>query len=296
MITLKFRTMDYAKETGRLWLALLSMVMILGLAGCGEEAENVDDALSSARCRVAFRLSNGTRAGLSANGRPLTELWAFDYQDGQLVQKMHKVADDGNFGEIALTMSYGPHTVYFVASRGQDAVVDEAAHTINWAKVSDTFSGSCELTVGRETGEQVVALKRCVAELVVEVTDALPATVKTLRVTPGSWYYGMDYISGQPAGLAAGKAIDVGMLASSSPASGGLSIGVYGFSAVDEWQTDVEVAALDDGGAAVSSVMLPGVAFARNRRTVETGRLFSGDAGFNFAIDDGWLEDKTGKY
>lgn len=296
MITLKFRTMDYAKGTGRLWLALLSMVMILGLVSCGKEAENVDDALSSAQCRVAFRLSDGTRAGLSANGRALTELWVFDYQGGQLVQKMHKVADDGNFGEIALTMGYGPHTVYFEASRGQGAVVDEAAHTINWEKVSDTFSGSCELTVGRETGEQVVTLKRCVTELVVEVTDVLPATVKTLRVTPGSWYYGLDYISGQPAGLAADKAIDVGLLSSSFSASGGLSIGVYGFSTSDEWQTDVEVAALDEAGAAVSSVTLPGVTFARNRRTVETGRLFSGSAGFKVSIDDGWQEDRTGTY
>jgi hypothetical protein len=287
--------MDYAKGTGRLWLALLSMVMFLGLAGCGKEAEDVDDTLSSAQCRVAFRLSGGTRAGLSANGRALTELWVFDYQGGQLVQKMHKVADDGNFEDIALTMSYGQHTVYFVASRGQGAAVDEAAHTINWTKVSDTFRGVCELTVSRATGEQVVTLKRCVTELVVEVTDALPATVKTLRVTPGSWYYGLDYVSGQPAGLTTDKAIDIGLLFSSSSASG-TTIGVYGFSAVDEWQTDVEVAALDEAGAAVSSVTLPGVTFARNRRTVETGRLFSGSAGFKVSIDDGWQEDRTGTY
>ena len=287
--------MDYAKGIGRLWLALLSIVMLLGLAGCGKEAENVDDALSSAQCRVAFRLNGGTRAGLSANGRPLTELWVFDYQDGQLVQKMHKVAEDGNFGDIALTMSYGQHSVYFVASRGQGAIVDEAAHTINWAKVSDTFRGVCELTVSRETGEQVVTLKRCVTELVVEVTDALPATVKTLQVTPGSWYYGLDYLSGQAAGLAADKAIDIGLLSPSSSALG-ITVGVYGFSAADEWQTDVEIAALDEGGAAVSSVTLPGVAFARNRRTVETGRLFSGSAGFDVNIDDKWQEDRTGTY
>lgn len=288
--------MDYAKGIGRLWLALLSMVMTLWLTGCGKEAEDVGDMLSSAQCRVAFRLNGGTRAGLSANGRPLTELWVFDYQGGQLVQKMHKVVDDGNFGDVALTMSYGQHAVYFVASRGQGAAVDEAAHTINWSKVSDTFRGVCELTVSRETDEQVVALKRCVTELVVEVTDALPATVKTLQVIPKNWYYGLDYLSGQPAGLATGKAIDIGLLSSSSPASGGLSIGVYGLSASDEWQTDVEVAALDEGGAAVSSVTLPGVAFARNRRTVETGRLFSGSAGFKVNIDDGWQEDRTGTY
>jgi hypothetical protein len=42
----------------------------------------------------------------------MTDLWLFDYVDGTLVQTVHQVSTDADFGTPAPTLAYGEHRIY----------------------------------------------------------------------------------------------------------------------------------------------------------------------------------------
>ena len=67
----------------------------------------------------------------------LTDLWIFDYVGDELKQTIHQASTDAAFGSASLSLDYGEHTFYFVASRGIDPVVDTDAKTIVWSSVRD---------------------------------------------------------------------------------------------------------------------------------------------------------------
>jgi hypothetical protein len=66
-----------------------------------------------------------TRGYLQADGKDMTDLWVLDYIDGTLVQQVHQSDNTAeNFGKPQMTLSYGSHHIYFVASRGVDPVLN----------------------------------------------------------------------------------------------------------------------------------------------------------------------------
>ena len=89
-----------------------------------------------------------TRGYLEADGRDLTDVWVLDYQGDVLVQQIHQsdnTAED--FGQPSMTLAYGSHHVYFVASRGINPTLSTADKTITWEKPSDTFWADYSVTV-----------------------------------------------------------------------------------------------------------------------------------------------------
>ena len=103
-----------------------------------------------------------TRASLTELS--LTDVWVFDYVGGQLQVTTHQTASDASFGSPSLTVDYGDHTFYFVASRGDTPAIDGT--TISWAKPSDTFWATLSLTVSPGSSiTQAVSLHRVAARL-----------------------------------------------------------------------------------------------------------------------------------
>ena len=80
--------------------------------------------------RAAVRLENDNTAGI-------TDIWVLDYQDGKLLQQVHQVASDADFGHPQMNLAYGEHNIKFVASKGLNPTLTASALT--WAKVLDTF-------------------------------------------------------------------------------------------------------------------------------------------------------------
>ena len=77
-----------------------------------------------------------TRSYLNADDKDMTDVWVLDYMDGNLVQQLHQsdnTAED--FGQPTMNLSYGTHHVYFIASRGTDAVLDTENHLIKFGKI-----------------------------------------------------------------------------------------------------------------------------------------------------------------
>ena len=185
---------------------LLAGIAVM-LAACendmsNELAVNNDKKAVTFTCQGDFTMTteNMTRAAMEADGKAMTDLWVLDYVGGQLVQQVHQASTDEDFGTPTLNLDYGSHHVYFVASRGEGATLSTAEHNIAWTKPLDTFYKDFQITVSAGTSSaHNVTLERVVTRLRVTVADEIPAGIASITVTPTTWYYGIDYLTGDPA-------------------------------------------------------------------------------------------------
>ena len=235
-----------------------------------------------------------TRGYLAADGRDMTDVWVLDYMNGELVQQLHQgdnTAED--FGKPVMQLAYGSHHVYFVASRGTTPTLNVGTHSIVWERPSDTFWKALSLTVGSGTASTVaVALDRVVTKLRIAVADEVPATIATLEMVPGQWWYGIDYLTGEAVSTSA-EVRSVTVPASMAGTTGQLVAGFYCLSDNAEWMTDVTIRAKDGDGAVIGSVSLADVPFVRNRVTDASGNLFASLSGFSISLNEQWLDSYT---
>lgn len=271
---------------------LLFIFTALQVAGCEKQAEDIADVgFSDVRFHMtAEGWSVSTRA-LQSDGHDMTDLWLFDYLDGELVATVHKVTDDVDFDEPTLHMRHGRHQIYIVASRGKTPSV--SGTEITWQTPSDTFWKSIALDVSLTSSPDVsVALDRVATKLSVKVTDEIPADASVLVMKPSTWFYGIDYQTGEAIGESDAER-RVSLPASLIGTTGQLTAGFYGLSDSGEWATDIRVAVLDADGNTLGEVSLSDVPFIRNRVTEASGGLFSSSTGFHITLNDEWLDTYT---
>ena len=228
-----------------------------------------------------------TRA-LSADGKDMTDLWVLDYVDGSLAAQVHQSAEDDDFGRPQMALSLGTHHLYFVASRGADPTLSTADGTITWAQTRDTFWKHLELTVTQARADsRSVTLDRVTTRLHVAVTDEIPETMARLSITPETWYYGLDYRTGEAVASSSAARI-INVPASYVGTSGRLSVDIYGLSDAEEWTTGLTIAALDGSDGVLSEVAIADAPFQRNRTTNYSGCLFAADGAFAVSLADEW--------
>lgn len=237
-----------------------------------------------------FGAATFTKGYLSADGQEMTDVWAFDYVDGALVQQAHQTPADAAWGTISMPLSYGNHHVYFVASRGTTPSVDTDGGTISWGTTKDTFWKDYEVSVvSTSNGNRAVTLDRVATKLRVTITDEVPEGCSQLIVRPARWYRGLNYKTG-----AAVTEVDedrsVTVPAEYAGTAGQLAINVFGLSGADEWTTTVSVTAKDVDGNVIGSAQSPGVPFRRNRATNLAGNLFASSGGIGVGINADWLD------
>lgn len=277
----------------------MMMVAAVLLCGCEKtiaDAEYYDEEGIgvAAERRVTFDVNSqgwdvATRS-LVADGSEMTDLWLFDYAGGELVRTLHKSQGDVDFDSPQLSMKYGRHTVYFVASRGK--IPSVSGTTITWQQPSDTFWKAVELDVSGNTGHVSVVLDRVATRFRATIKDVVPDGVATLCITPSVWWYGMDYTTGA-AVVQQQTERSIAVPASYIGTSGQLAVAIFGMSDDDEWMTDVTITAKDGDGNSIGSVMLEYVPFLRNRTTEVSGNLFAGERGFSVSLNDEWTASKV---
>jgi hypothetical protein len=270
--------------------ALMMIATVMLMCGCIESHEGVD--LAVATKRVTFDVSNDewnvvTRT-LEADGVEMTDLWLFDYNEGVLVRTLHKSQGDVDFDSPTMLMDYGEHHVYMVASRGKTPSVDGTE--ITWATPSDTFWKDVAVTVSDGSSSNVaVTLDRVATKMRVTVTDEVPAGVANLVITPGIWWYGLDYTTGA-AIESRNNERSITVPSSYIGTAGQLTVNIFGMSDSDEWVTDVSIAAKNADGDVLGSVALDDVPFLRNRVTEASGNLFGSNRTFTVSLDEQWLD------
>lgn len=228
-----------------------------------------------------------TRASLTELN--LTDVWVFDYVGGQLQTTTHQTASDASFGSPSLTVDYGDHTFYFVASRGDTPTIDGT--TISWAKPSDTFWATLAMDVQPSTSSiQSVTLRRVATRLRISIDDEITAQMSRLEVEPTTWYYGLNVLTGEGADDRQ-QVRSVTIPASYVGTAGQLSAAFFGLSSSDDWQTDVTVRLVDADESILGSVSLSDVRFCQNLTTVYRGGVIGTSQPFTVIADDEWLPD-----
>ena len=238
-----------------------------------------------------------SRGYLSADGKDMTDLWVLDYVDGQLVQQLHQSDNTAeNFGKPQMTLSYGTHHIYFVASRGAEPVLSTTTGTITWQTVRDTFWKDYEVSVvSTSNGNRAVTLDRIVTKLSLSFTDAISAEAKTIELTPATWYYGLNYITGEPT-TATESQSKVTTLPDGYAGRTDVSISYFSISPSTEWTTDVTVNSKDADGNIIGQGVMTAVPLKRNRVTEYSGPLFTAGGDMTLTLSDTWDTSETGTW
>lgn len=276
-------------------IAAVAMVF----ASCGKEVNGfVDD--ENGEKRVTFNLEGNwnspvfTRGSLSADGKEMTDLWLFDYVDGVLVQSLHQVSTDADFGEPSPTLTYGQHKIYFVVSRGGSPSVNGTV--ISWASIRDTFWKSLSVSVGGSSQSSYsVTMERVVTKLKITATDAVPDGTATVVVLPERWYYGLDYLTGEPADLHDSEEMKASV-PEAYVGTTGLAVSFFGFSSATEWTTPLTVSARDGENDIIGMVNVAAAPFMANRATEYSGSLFTSGGAFAITLNDEWDTPWTGSW
>lgn len=273
---------------------------LVALSAC-EKNNIVEEPITGDRATVRFNVHGDfsqepvTRGALSADGKDMTDLWLLDYQDGQLVQQLHQTSTDADFGSPQLALDYGRHTLCFVCSRGKTPTLSTAEHTVTWGTVSDTFHKTMTLDVSSGMGDvQTVTLQRVATKLNIIVSDAIPAGTEAIVITPSTWYYAMDYLTGLPTDSQTSDIVLT--LGASYTGRENLSLSVFGLSGPTEWTTDVDVRAIDGDDDIVGQAVIRNAPFRANRVTKYTGNLFSGDGSFSITLNGEWESEYSGNW
>lgn len=230
-----------------------------------------------------------TRATLSELN--LTDLWIFDYAGDELKQTIHQASTDAAFGSASLSLDYGEHIFYFIASRGVDPVIDTEAKTIVWGSVRDTFHASLSIDVQPSSAtSQAVTLSRCVGRLRISATDVVPANAAKLTITPSTWYYGLNYQTGEAVGSSTSPIVV--NIPSSYVCTQNLVTSCYTVSGSSAWQTNITVSLIASDESSLGSVTIPNVPIKRNHITSYSGGIVGAGRSISVnASDDDWVDD-----
>jgi hypothetical protein len=285
----------------------MMVVAAVLMCGCEKpvlwEDENADEYVSDAPTKKFvftvkgdFGAATFTRGYLTADGQSMTDLWVFDYMDGACAQTVHQISTDADWGQPKMSLSYGHHHVYFVASRGEGATLDADGHTITWTGPRDTFWKDYEVdVVSTSNGNRAVTLDRVATKVRIVVNDEVPATCKAVTVTPERWYYGWDYVAGV-AMASQQTERRVTVPESYVGTTGQLAVSIFGLSGADEWVTNVAVKALGDGDAILGSATITGAPFKANRSTEYSGSMFSSGGSLDVGISTSWDSPHIGTW
>jgi hypothetical protein len=286
---------------------VLFVFMALLLAGCEKVSneEITDDVPAIKGKKFTFTVKGDfntswkpvTRGYLSADGKDMTDLWVLDYMDGVLVQQIHQNDNTSeDFGQPTMTLAYGTHHVYFVASRGQDPALDTAAGTITWSSVRDTFWKDYEVNVvSTSNGNRAVTLDRIVTKLKLAFTDAISEDAATINFTPETWYYGLNYKTGEPTSAIISQTNTMNVPEGYAGRTD-VSVSYFSISPSTEWTTDVVINSKDADNNIIGQGSMTAVPLKRNRVTEYSGPLFTAGGSMSLTLNETWETSETGTW
>ena len=276
-------------------------MVALAFAACSKN----DAVLDGSPVKMTFAISGDftltshdfTRS-LTADGKDMTDVWVLDYVDGTLVQQLHQSDNTAaDFGTPTLNLSIGTHHIYFVASRGFAATLNTDDHTLTFGTVRDTFWKDYAITItsGTASSSRSVTLDRVVTKLKVVFSDAIPAGATTFNITPATWYYGINYTTGEPISATPSQPITVN-IPSSEIGVVNEAVSIFGFSSATEWTTNIAINCKAANNDVLGSATITSAPFVRNRVSEYTGPLFGDSGAMTLSLNATWDDSYTGTW
>ena len=282
----------------------MKRIYIILAAALINACSNDTDTMLSDSTKITFNVQGDftlntasmTRA-LEADGKTMTDVWVLDYVGGELKQQLHQTSDDADFGSPTMDLLLGTHRIYFIASRGTSPVLNTTTHTLTFTSVRDTFWKDYEITIsgGTSSDNRSVTLDRIVTKLKLTFTDAIPEGAATFNVTPSSWYYGVDYTTGEPSEATANGTITVN-IPSSDIGVVNEAVSIFGFSSATEWTTKIAINCKAANNDVLGSATIAAAPFVRNRVSEYTGPLFGDSGAMTLSINATWDDSYTGTW
>ena len=238
-----------------------------------------------------------TRGYLAADGKDMTDLWVLDYIGDKLVQQLHQSDNTASdFGKPVMTLAYGTHHVYFVASRGVEPTLNTESGTLSWQSVRDTFWKDYEVSVvSTSNGNRAVTLNRVVTKLNLAFTDAISTDAATINFTPATWYYGLNYKTGEPTAATTSQTNTM-QVPDGYAGRTDVSASYFSISPSTEWTTDVTVNSKDADGNIIGQGVMTSVPLKRNRVTEYSGPLFTAGGEMSLTLNGTWDTSETGTW
>lgn len=272
--------------------SIVFLMMAMVMAACEKDitTESQDTGQRTYSLHFWGDWQYSTMRGALADDTQLTDLWIFDFVGDECMQTIHQSKTDYNWGNPSVTLTYGTHHLYCVASRGTDPTVNETAKTIIWSKPSDTFWTNYEIEISNgSSADCSITMARVVTRLRCTVMDEVPTGIATLSITPATWYAGLNYQTGEPAGTISSVERTVNVPSSYVGTTAQLTMSIFGFSSADEWTTDATITAKDGNGNVLGTATIDDAPLRRNRTTDFSGNLFAGGGALTLLLDGDWL-------
>lgn len=226
----------------------------------------------------------------AVDGSDMQDVYVVDHVDGSFVQLVHQTKDDADFGRPSVPMTYGTHTLYFIASRGTGSEIDTDSHTVTWDGVKDTYYKAVTVDVSASSAAvRNITLDRVVTKIKINIKDEVPEGIASINLTPGLMYKGFDYVADEPVDEVYESEYAIDVPESYVGTKNLLSVSIFSLSGSDEWTTDLKVLAKDTDGKSIGGVSIESVPLLRNRATEYTGKLFITDGTASMTLNDEWL-------
>ena len=293
-------------------LTMMAAIAAVGMTivSCSSDhetlVENVKPGKAHVRlvCGMGVSVSPMTRAALTANGKPLTDIYILDYDKttGKLLQVLHQTSTAADFAEPDLTLDYGEHVLKVVATRSTDPTLWDAGNNtwtvepniltpitstqpvmLTSTKTSDTFGAEKEVSVGIGTSTMVsIALDRLVAKLVINSTDVFPDDCTTITLDLQE-YSTMSWTT-----MDVTEAVNNQRVADVTNLRGttGTVFSYFVLAPKDGYQTDITLTTNRTDGNPYSTITVPGVMLERNKSTTITGPIYGHSQGFQVTVND----------
>ena len=131
-------------------------------------------------------------------------------------------------------------------------------------------------------------------KLAIVPTEPIPIGTARVDITPHTWYYGLDYLTGNPTDHFEDEPISITI--PSDFINTITACNIFSFSSATEWTTPVTVESYTSTNAVTATVTIPSAPFKANRITQYTGAMWSIGTGLTLTLNTEWSSPYTGTW
>jgi hypothetical protein len=207
----------------------------------------------------------------------MTNLYVLDYNNStnQLLQNKYFTLTNSQGVQLYLAKNK-THKLYFVASNGDNPLLNTNEYSIKWKRVGDTFHTTTIVSTNNNPTTLSVTLNRVTAKVRFNVVDKVPNNANTFTFEPTKWYCGINYTTGIPMY----ETTDITTLQIPKDklnTQAQLTFDLYTISISEEWKTNAEIKTYNTNNTVIGKATVNNIPLQKNKITTYRGNLFNED-------------------